>query len=49
MKKTIKGLRYKIFGATSAEDIKAFVFGFVFTAAVMAGLIIGLNVIGMLR
>lgn len=49
MKKIIKGLRYKVFGAASTEDIKVFVFGFVFAAAVMAGLIIGLNVIGMLR
>ena len=49
MKKIIKGLRYKVFGAASTEDIKAFVFGFVFAAAVMAGLIIGLNVIGILR
>lgn len=49
MKKIIKGLRYKIFGAASAEDIKAFVFGFAFTVAVMAGLIIGLNVIEILR
>ena len=49
MKKIIKGLRYKIFGAASTEDIKAFVFGFVFAAAVMAGLIIGLNVIAILR
>lgn len=49
MKKIIKGLRFKIFGAASTEDIKAFVFGFVFAAAVMAGLIIGLNVIGILR
>ena len=49
MKKIIKGFRYKIFGAASTEDIKAFVFGFVFAAAVMAGLIIGLNVIGILR
>ena len=49
MKKMIKGLRFKIFGAASIEDIKAFVFGFVFAAAVMAGLIIGLNVIGILR
>ena len=45
----LKTLRYKIFGAASTEDIKAFVFGFVFAAAVMAGLIIGLNVIGILR
>ena len=49
MKKIIKGLRFKIFGAASTEDIKTFVFGFVFAAAVMAGLIIGLNVIGILR
>ena len=49
MKKIIKGLRFKIFGAASTEDIKAFVFGFVFAAAVMAGLIIGLNIIGILR
>ena len=49
MKKIIKGLRYKIFGAASTEDIKAFVFGFVFAAAVMAGLIIGLNLVDILR
>ena len=49
MKKIIKGLRYKIFGAASTDNIKTFAFGFVFTAAVMAGLIIGLNVIGILR
>lgn len=49
MKKIIKGLRFKIFGAASTEDIKVFVFGFVFAAAVMAGLIIGLNVIGIFR
>lgn len=49
MKKIIKGLRFKIFGAASTENIKTFAFGFVFTAAVMAGLIIGLNVIGILR
>ena len=44
----IKGLRFKIFGAASNEEIKVFVFGFAFTVAVMAGLIIGLNVIGIL-
>ena len=49
MKKIIKGLRYKIFGAANTENIKTFAFGFVFTAAVMAGLIIGLNIIGVLR
>lgn len=49
MKKIVKGLRFKIFGAASTENIKTFAFGFVFTAAVMAGLIIGLNIIGILR
>ena len=49
MKKIIKGLRFKIFGAASREDIKELVFGIVFTTAVMAGLIIGLKVIGILR
>ena len=49
MKKIIKGLRYKIFGAASTEDIKAFVFGIVFTTAVLAGLIIGLNLVDILR
>lgn len=48
MKKMIKGLRFKIFGAASNEDIKELVFGIVFTTAVLAGLIIGLNVIGIL-
>ena len=45
----LKTLRYKVFGAASTEDIKAFVFGFVFAAAVMAGLIIGLNLVDILR
>ena len=49
MKKIIKGLRFKIFGAAKTEDIKELVFGIVFTTAVMAGLIIGLKVIGILR
>ena len=45
----LKTLRYKVFGAASKEDIKELVFGIVFTTAVLAGLIIGLNVIGILR
>ena len=49
MKKMIKGLRFKIFGAASNEDIKELVFGIVFTAAVLAGLIIGLNLVDILR
>ena len=49
MKKMIKGLRFKIFGAAKTEDIKELLLGVVFTTAVLAGLIIGLNVIGILR
>ena len=45
----LKTLRYKVFGAASNEDIKELVFGIVFTAAVLAGLIIGLNLIDILR
>ena len=45
----LKTLRYKVFGAASNEDIKELVFGIVFTTAVMVSLIIGLNVIGILR
>ena len=49
MKKIIKGLRFKIFGAARTEDIKELVFGIVFTTAVLAGLIIGLNLVDILR
>lgn len=49
MKKMIKGLRFKIFGAASNEDIKELLLGIVFTAAVLAGLIIGLNLVDILR
>ena len=49
MKKMIKGLRFKIFGAASNEDIKELLLGMVFTTAVLAGLIIGLNLVGILR
>lgn len=49
MKKTIKGLRYKIFGAASNEDIKELFLGIVFTAGVMISLIVGLNIIGILE
>ena len=45
----LKTLRYKVFGAASNGDIKELLLGVVFTTAVMAGLIIGLNVIGILR
>ena len=49
MKKMIKGLRFKIFGAAKTEDIKELLLGVVFTTAVMAGLIIGLNLVDILR
>ena len=45
----IKGLRFKIFGAAKTEDLKELVFGTVFTTAVLAGLIIGLNLVDILR
>lgn len=49
MKKMIKGLRFKIFGAAKTEDIKELLLGVVFTTAVLAGLIIGLNLVDILR
>lgn len=49
MKKMIKGLRFKIFGAAKTEDIKELLLGVVFTTAVLAGLIIGLNLVNILR
>lgn len=45
----LRSLRYKIFGQATDEDIKEFALGFVMTAGTMIGLIIGLNVIGILR
>ena len=45
----LKTLRYKVFGAASNEDIKELLLGVVFTTAVLAGLIIGLNLVGILR
>lgn len=49
MKKIIKGLRYKVFGAASNEDIKELLTGTVLTAAMFAGLVIGLNLVDILR
>ena len=49
MKKIIKGLRFKIFGAANKEDIKELILGVMFTTAVLAGLIIGLNLVDILR
>ena len=45
----LKTLRYKVFGAASKEDIKELLLGVAFTAAVLAGLIIGLNLVDILR
>ena len=45
----LKTLRYKVFGAASKEDIKELLLGTVFTTAVLAGLIIGLNLVDILR
>ena len=47
--KMLRNLRYKIFGAASNEDIKELLLGMVFTTAVLAGLIIGLNLVDILR
>lgn len=49
MKKMIKGLRFKIFGAANKEDIKELLLGVMFTTAALAGLIIGLNLVDILR
>ena len=49
MKKMIKGLRFKIFGAASNEDIKELLIGTVRTAAMFVGLVIGLNLVDILR
>ena len=49
MKKMIKGLRFKIFGAAKTEDIKELLLGTVLTAAMFAGLAIGLNLVDILR
>lgn len=49
MKKIIKGLRFKIFGAANKEDIKELLLGVMFTTAALAGLIIGLNLVDILR
>ena len=45
----IKGLRFKIFGAAKTEDIKELLIGTVLTAAMFAGLAIGLNLVDILR
>ena len=45
----LKTLRYKVFGAASNEDIKELLLGVVFTTAMLAGLIIGLNLVDILR
>lgn len=42
-------LRYKIFGQVTNEDIKELVLGVALATGTIIGLIIGLNVIGILR
>ena len=45
----LKTLRYKVFGAASKEDIKELLIGTVLTAAMFVGLVIGLNLVDILR
>ena len=45
----LRSLRYKIFGQTTNEDIKELVLGVVLVTGTMVGLIIGLNIIGILK
>ena len=45
----LRYLRYKIFGQATNEDIKELVLGVVLAMGTIIGLIIGLNVIGILR
>ena len=45
----LRSLRYKIFGQATNEDIKELVLCVVLAMGTIIGLIIGLNVIGILR
>ena len=45
----LRGWRYKIFGQATNEDIKELVLGVALATGTIIGLIIGLNVIGILR
>ena len=45
----LKGWRYKIFGPATNEDIKELFLGAVLATGTIIGLIIGLNVIGILE
>ena len=45
----LRSLRYRIFGQATNENIKELVLGFVLATGTMIGMIIGLNVIGILR
>lgn len=45
----LRSLRYRIFGQATNEDIKELVLGVVLAMGTIIGLIIGLNVIGILR
>lgn len=45
----LRSLRYKIFGHATKDDIKELGLGVVLATGTVIGLIIGLNVIGILR
>ena len=45
----LRSLRYKIFGQATKDDIKELVLGIALATGTIIGLIIGLNVIGILR
>ena len=45
----LRSLRYRIFGQATSEDIKELVLGVVLAMGTIIGLIIGLNIIGILR
>lgn len=45
----LRSLRYRIFGQATNEDIKELVLGVALVTGTIIGLIIGLNVIGILK
>ena len=49
MRKALRHIRLKMFGAASSEDIKQFCFGMIFVIIVFAGLYLGLHLINILQ
>ena len=49
MRKTLRQIRLRMFGAASNEDIKQFCFGMIFVIIVFAGLYLGLQLISILQ